>query len=105
MVNMKICHLVLDSHITLMDGGSYKGMVDKLKQPIGLGKEYFPKMSVEKPEIMRYEGDYLNGMKHGNGTLYFVDGRMRYKGEFVNGKPIKDISGDMLEDKTLHSTI
>ena len=101
---MKHYNLVLDSHITLMDGGSYKGMVDKLKRPNGLGKEYFPKMSAEKPEILRYEGDYLNGMKHGNGTLYFVDGRMRYKGEFVNGKPIKDISDDMLQDKTLHST-
>ena len=101
---MKYYRLVLDSHITLMDGGSYKGMVDKLKRPNGLGKEYFPKMSAEKPEILRYEGDYLNGMKHGNGTLYFVDGRMRYKGEFVNGKPIKDISDDMLQDKTLHST-
>ena len=87
-----------------MDGGSYKGMMDKLKRPNGLGKEYFPKMSAEKPEILRYEGYYLNGMKHGNGTLYFVDGRMRYKGEFVNGKPIKDISDDMLQDKTLHST-
>jgi hypothetical protein len=32
-----------------------------------------------------YEGEYVNGLKHGKGKLTFSDGRV-YEGDFVNGK-------------------
>jgi hypothetical protein len=32
----------------------------------------------------RYEGEFLNGKKHGVGVQYYPDGMARYKGQFVN---------------------
>ena len=55
-----------------MDGGTYIGPVDRLKRPHGLGKEYFPPSN--KRQRLKYYGHYLNGKKHGNGTLYNVNG-------------------------------
>ena len=34
----------------------------------------------------RYEGMYKEGRKHGEGTYYFADDIMIYKGEWQNGR-------------------
>ena len=75
-----------DAKISLLDGGAYIGLVDRLDRPNGLGKEYFPPPSAN---IIRYYGYYLNGKKHGNGTLYNINGKVDYYGEFLDGKPLK----------------
>ena len=35
----------------------------------------------------RYEGEWRNGTRHGQGTLYWANGRIAYEGEFRNGHP------------------
>ena len=35
----------------------------------------------------RYQGKWNQGSFHGNGTYYYVDGRI-YKGEWTNGKQV-----------------
>ena len=72
-----------------MDGGKYTGLVDKFKRPNGLGKEYYPQFHLQK---VRYYGYYLDGKKHGNGTIYDIDGDVSYHGEFRSGRPIGNIS-------------
>ncbi len=32
----------------------------------------------------KYCGDWLNSQMHGNGTLYYADGRIAYQGEWKN---------------------
>ena len=84
-----------------MDGGTYVGPVDKLKRPHGLGKEYFPPSS--RQQRLRYYGHYLNGKKHGNGTLYNVNGGVSYKGKFVYGKPQGNANGENLISSSVTS--
>lgn len=36
---------------------------------------------------MRYEGDYKNGLKHGNGAIYNYDDTTAYSGGFANDLP------------------
>ena len=33
-----------------------------------------------------YIGQFLNGLRHGNGTLYYRNGNVQYEGEFINDK-------------------
>ena len=33
----------------------------------------------------KYEGEFLNGLKHGFGTLFFTNGE-RFKGQFLHDK-------------------
>ena len=70
----------------LKGGGSYEGLVDRSMLPNGLGKEYYPAL-LKNQTNLRYYGYFLNGKKHGNGTLYNTDGTIKYEGEFVNNKP------------------
>jgi len=35
----------------------------------------------------RYEGKVKNYVPHGQGTLYNSDGSVKYRGEWINGKP------------------
>ena len=79
-----------------MDGGTYSGLVDRYKRPNGLGKEYYPPYNLKK---VRYYGYYLNGKKHGNGTLYDIDGEVYYVGEFHNGNPIGNVSIQGLQER------
>ena len=51
----------------------------------GLGKEYFNNGK------LKYTGEYLDGKYNGKGTLYFKDGKVKFEGEFVKGKKIKKI--------------
>ena len=36
-------------------------------------------------DILLFEGEYLNGKRHGYGKEYF-DGKLSYEGEYLNGK-------------------
>ncbi|MBP8626905.1 MAG: hypothetical protein KBE27_05910 [Syntrophorhabdaceae bacterium] len=36
----------------------------------------------------RYVGDFKDGMFHGYGTLYSEDGKVVYKGKWVNDRPV-----------------
>ena len=80
-----------------MHGGTYIGSVDRLNRPNGLGKEYFPPLNQHR---VRYYGYYLNGKKHGNGTLYNNDGGISHHGEFLYGKPIININGENVKSVT-----
>ena len=35
---------------------------------------------------LRFEGEYLNGKKHGNVKEYFSEGKLSFEGEYLNGK-------------------
>ena len=37
-------------------------------------------------KILKYEGEYLNGKKHGKGKEFSKEGILEYEGEFMNGK-------------------
>ena len=84
-----------------MNGGTYIGPVDRLKRPHGMGKEYFPPSN--KRQRLKYYGHYLNGKKHGNGTLYNVNGGVSYQGKFVKGKPQRDANGENSTSSSLNS--
>ena len=48
-----------------------------------LGKEY----DAYKDDVLIYEGEYLNGERHGKGKEYNnFNGKLIYKGEYLNGK-------------------
>ena len=36
---------------------------------------------------LTYKGNYVNGNRHGYWESYFSDGQLNYKGNYVNGKP------------------
>lgn len=36
------------------------------------------------PDGNRYEGEYLNGLKHGKGVFFFANGKI-FKGRWKNG--------------------
>ena len=84
-----------------MNGGTYIGPVDRLKRPHGMGKEYFPPSN--KRQRLKYYGHYLNGKKHGNGTIYYVNGGVSYQGKFVKGKPQRDANGENSTSSSLNS--
>ena len=47
----------------------------------GKGKEYYYK------DTLRYEGEYLNGEKNGKGKEYNIyDGKIKFEGEYLNGE-------------------
>ena len=33
---------------------------------------------------------FLNGQRNGKGKEYYIDGRLRFEGEYLNGKRIKE---------------
>ena len=54
----------------------YEGeFIDNLKE--GYGKEYFN-------DILIYEGEYKKGRKNGKGKEYFIDGKLKSEGEYLN---------------------
>ena len=46
----------------------------------GNGKEYFVNGALE------FEGEYLNDKRNGNGKEYHDNGRLKYEGEYLNAK-------------------
>ena len=79
-----------DSVTPLNGGGTYKGLVGRNKLPNGYGTEYYmlndAADNVGKEKIF-YQGYHLHGNRHGNGTLYYINGAIAYQGKFVNGEP------------------
>ena len=53
----------------------------KVNEKEGKVKEY----NIDN-DILIFEGDYLNGKRHGKGKLYYPDGNKLFEGEFLNGK-------------------
>ena len=46
-------------------------------------KEYF------KSGKIKFEGEYLNGKRHGKGKEFYNNGQIKFEGDFLNGKRIK----------------
>ena len=40
----------------------------------------------EEKKILKYEGEYLNGQRHGKGKEYNKQGDLIYEGDYLNGK-------------------
>ena len=38
---------------------------------------------------IKFEGEYLNGERHGKGKEYYLDGKIRFDGEYLNGETRK----------------
>ena len=55
--------------------------VYELKKGKGKIKEYN-----DYSELIIFEGEYLNGVKHGKGKEYYDNGRIKFEGEYMNGK-------------------
>ena len=36
--------------------------------------------------LIIFEGEYLNGQKHGKGKEYYDNGKLEFEGEYLNGK-------------------
>ena len=70
-------------------GKMYEGkMFDiKLKKIIELNKgKGIIKEYNDYCEHIIYEGEYLNGERHGKGKEYYENGRIKFEGEYLNGK-------------------
>ena len=46
-----------------------------------VGKEY----SLED-DVLIFEGDYLNGKKHGHGKELYLNGEVKFEGDYLNGR-------------------
>jgi len=46
----------------------------------GKGKEYYDN------EKLRFEGEYLNGKRNGKGKEYYDNGKLCFEGEYLNDK-------------------
>ena len=59
-------------------------MIYELKNGIGKVKEYEDYYISGIQGQLKYEGEYLNGKKHGKGKEYY-EGQLEYEGEYLNG--------------------
>ena len=61
----------------------YKKISGKYKiiEKNGFGKEY--KLGTNR---LIFEGEYINGKRHGKGKEYYYDGKLKFEGEYLNGK-------------------
>ena len=48
-----------------------------------MGKEYGYDLS------LKFEGEYLNGLRNGKGKQYDYDGKLIFEGDFVNGNRVQ----------------
>lgn len=63
------------------DGVKYEGNYSKDLRK-GFGKYFWPSGE-------RYEGEWDNDKRNGYGTLYDINGNVRFKGDWINDKPVK----------------
>ena len=69
----------------LADNKIYEGEVEGgVKQ--GFGIEYYPNQGDPENPHKFYEGEFYKDKYHGYGTLYFVDGSIKYEGSWRNGR-------------------
>ena len=52
----------------------------------GKGKEYYSKFTCVYHQILKFEGEYLNGNRNGKGKEYDEKGNLIFEGEYINGK-------------------
>ena len=52
----------------------------------GYGKEY---LIISNYYYFVYEGEYLNYKRNGKGKEYFLNGNLKFEGEYLNGYKIK----------------
>ena len=55
-------------------------IVSELKSGKGLVKEYY------ENGILKFEGEYSNGLKNGKGKEYTNKGKLKFEGEYLNGQ-------------------
>ena len=65
------------------DGKGYS-YIGKLVFKVVKGKGHVKKLSVYGK--VYFEGEYVNGKKHGKGKEYNYQGKLIFEGEFLNGK-------------------
>jgi len=67
----------------LVDIKDYKNKSRKYKidGKNGQGKEF-----ILNTNILIFEGEYYKGEKNGKGKEYYDDGKLKFEGEFLNGK-------------------
>ena len=53
----------------------------KIGEKNGIGKE----CNLYTNKVI-FEGEYLNGKRHGKGKAYYNDGKTKFEGEYLNGK-------------------
>ena len=46
----------------------------------GIGKEYY------KNGELKFEGEFLNGLRNGKGKEYYENNKLKFEGEYLNGK-------------------
>ena len=52
-------------------------------------------------DILRFEGEYLNGKKNGKGKEYSEDGELIFEGDYLNGKRNNGIGKEYDDDSEL----
>ena len=62
---------------------SSNNLIDKLTNGKGIIKVY------DENNILKYEGEYLSGKKHGKGKEYYNNGKLKYEGEYLYGVYLK----------------
>lgn len=60
----------------------------------GFGKSFYE----HQPNVVLYEGNWINGREDGNGALYFPDGQLKYKGYWEKGMMHGD--GGLMDEST-----
>ena len=58
----------------------------KIKDGKGVFLEYKEFIFEDAPRNLEFEGKYLNGALNGRGKGYYDNGKLKYEGEYVNGK-------------------
>ena len=66
-----------------IDINDYKKICEKYRigEKNGLGKEY----NLYTNELI-FEGEYINGKRHGKGKEYNYNGKLEFEGEYLNGE-------------------
>jgi len=69
--------------IYLIDIGDYKKKCEiyKIGEKNGIGKEY-----IMNTNILIFEGVYLKGKRNEKGKEYYRNGKLKFEGEYLNGK-------------------
>ena len=54
-------------------------------------KNGFNKVYTLDKNLLIFEGNYSNRKKNGKGTEYYLNGKRKFQGEYLNGKELKGI--------------
>ena len=56
----------------------------KIGEKNGKGREY-----IKDINLLIFEGEYSNGKRNGKGKEYYYNGKLKFKGKYLNGFKIK----------------